>query len=509
MRLPLTPPRPAADLVRPTTAGEVRGARRGGLRTWRGIPYAAPPVGPLRFRAPQPPVPWSGVRDAVHHGPVPPQQRQLATLGAGRFTRMSEDCLTLGVTAPDDDGPARPVVVWVYGGANTIGASSASSYDGAGLVRAADVVHVSFNYRIGALGYLDFTAFSGEHATFESNLGLRDQVAALAWVRDNVAAFGGDPERVTVFGESAGGTAVTTLLATPSARGLFSGAIAESPAPGAVFSAERAAGWGRTFVELLGADVADGELALATAPTDVLVRTATRFFTQGPRVDEGTTSFSPVVDGDLLPAHPVDAARAGGTHPVPLVIGTNDREGAFFPRVMDILPTSEERIRALFDGTDPEARERVVAAYPGYPGKRACEDIGGDYAFWHPSILVAEGHSQVAPTWFYRYDFATRANRVAGLDATHGTELAAVFGTLNAPLALLQTSMGGRGDLRRVSTRVQARWAAFAHDRDPGAGWPRYTDPGRATYVFDRDDHVEDDPRAERRRAWESYQGYR
>lgn len=503
------PTRAAADLVRPTAAGRVRGTRRHGVRTWRGIPFAAPPVGPLRFRAPQPPVPWTGVRDAVHHGPVPHQQRQLAALGAGRFTAMDEDCLTLGVTAPDDDGPARPVMVYVYGGANTIGSAAASSYDGAGLAAAADVVHVSFNYRIGAFGFLDLSRYCGRHATFETNLGLRDQLAALRWVQENIAAFGGDPERVTVFGESAGGTAVTTLLATPSAAGLFSGAIAQSPAAGAVFSQERAAGWAADFVALLGADEADAELALATAHPGDLVRATTRMFTAGPRRDAGTTSFSPVVDGDLLPEHPVDAAREGRTLPVPLVIGTNDREGSFFPLAMDILPTNPERIEKLFAGTDPEARDRVVAAYPGFPAKRAAVDVGGDYTFWHPSVLYAEGHSRTAPTWFYRYDYAPRAVHAVGLDATHGTELTAVFGSLSSPIGLLMTSMGGRGDLRAVSRRVQGRWAGFAHRRDPGADWPRYADPGRSTLVIDRDDRVEDDPRAERRRAWESYRGYR
>ena len=223
-----------------TTGGVVRGITRGDLSSWRGIPYAAAPVGPRRFRAPGPVEPWEGVRDAAEFGAVPVQERVGEFVGAGRHTPMSEDSLTLNVVAPADPSPApRPVMVWLYGGAFVVGASSSPTYRGYDLVRGGDVVYVSVNYRLGALGWLDFAAYSTAEHPMDSNLGLRDQIAALEWVRDNIAAFGGDPDNVTLFGESAGAISVTTLLTVPSAAGLFHRAIAESSAPGLAYARER------------------------------------------------------------------------------------------------------------------------------------------------------------------------------------------------------------------------------------------------------------------------------
>ena len=245
-----------SDLEVRTTAGLVRGAAVGDdLRAWRGIPYAASTAGEGRFRAPRPPEPWTGVRDASTFGPVPPQQRTLVNLiGAGRRTAMGEDCLSVNVVAPAAPGPPRPVMVWIYGGAFSMGSSAMPGYAGHALVRSGDVVYVSFNYRLGALGFVDVSRYATPERPLDSNLGIRDQVAALEWVRDNVAAFGGDPDNVTVFGESAGGISVTTLLAVPAARGLFHRAIAQSPAPAAAYTPDRAAGWAAQLVGLLGVE---------------------------------------------------------------------------------------------------------------------------------------------------------------------------------------------------------------------------------------------------------------
>jgi para-nitrobenzyl esterase len=500
----------SSDLEVRTTAGVVRGVAVGDdLRAWRGIPYAASTAGEGRFRAPRPPEPWTGVRDASAFGPVPPQQRsRIAALGAGRRTAMGEDCLSVNVVAPTapPDRP-RPVLVWIYGGAFSMGSSAVPGYAGHELVRGGDVVYVSFNYRLGALGFLDFTRYSTPERPMEANLGIRDQIAALSWVRDNIAAFGGDPDNVTIFGESAGGTSVTTLLTAPAARGLFHRAIAQSPAPGAAYLPERTAAWGAQLVGLLGAEEKDAARALLAASPDDLVAAGTALDAWANQAAPGTLCFAPVVDGEFLPAHPTDAGATGSLHDVPLLIGTNDREATLFARSgSTLLPTTRSLLDRLFALTDPPAEERVLAAYHGLG---AVVDVAGDHAFWWPSIRVAEGHSTVAPTFVYRFDLAPRLLKLAGVDATHAAEMALVFGEVDTLFARALTALGGRAALREASARMQAHWVHFARHGAPLPDWPAYDVDRRLTLIFDEVDRVEADPRAERRRAWTGFTDYR
>ena len=481
-----------------TLSGVVRGRLRGDLRTWRGIPYAAPPVGDLRLRAPQPALPWEGVRPALTYGAQAPQ----AALGpAWMQPPTSEDCLTLNVVAPSlPSAEPRPVMVFLHGGGYTIGSSRTPIYRGDALARRGDLVYVSVNYRLGVLGYLDFRRWGTPERPVDSNLGLRDQVAALEWVRDNIAAFGGDSSRVTVFGESAGGNAVTTLMATPAARGLFGAAIAQSPAPSSIVTPDDAEVAARRVLEVLGG----GPERLFEAPAAELVAAADRVILDAVDSAPGTRAAAPVVDGEFLPEHPLDVFEAGRQHPVPLVIGTNDREGALFPRVWDILATTPERIDGMFERMDPAAKERVAAAYPGYPSTDAAIDLGGDSVFWWPSTLVAQAHREVAPTWVYRYDYAPPLLRATRFGATHAAELPVVFGY---GLGTLGALVGTRA-LRAVSDRVQAQWLSVARTGAPLPSWPQYGE-ARTTLVIDAQDRVEDDPRRERRLAWEGYRARR
>ncbi|PVZ11074.1 carboxylesterase/lipase family protein [Actinomycetospora cinnamomea] len=485
-----------------TTGGLVRGITRRDVHAWRGIPYAAPPVGERRFRAPQPVVPWEGVRDGSRYGPVPIQERVGEFIGAGRTTPMDEDSLTLNVSAPTTPSTEpRPVMVWFYGGAFVVGASSAPTYRGDDFVRRGEAVFVSVNYRLGALGYLDFSSYGTPERPVESNLGLRDQIAALEWVRDNIAAFGGDPDRVTIFGESAGAISVTTLLTVPSARGLFHRAIAQSSAPGMVFGQERARAWAARYVTALGAD--DDPLAGLTTATPHQLLGAARVLRDTLGDQPGTIPTAPVVDGDLLPEAPLAAFEAGRAADVPLIIGTNDTEGRLFelPRLrMDVL-VSEERAAQMFALTQPELREQVLAVYGGTAFRR---DLGGDYMFWYPSVRVMQAHR--GPVWAYRYDLTTPVLTLMGVRATHGMELFGVFGL--ADKAPWLTLLGGRRDLRAMQQRVQDDWIHFAHHGTPASHWPTYDADTRLTKILDRADRTESDPRRERRLAWQGFRGY-
>ncbi|MET4051227.1 para-nitrobenzyl esterase [Frigoribacterium sp. PvP054] len=506
---------PAPDLVRTTRSGEVRGVRERDVLAWRGIPFAAPPVGRLRFRAPQPPVPWAGVRDASRFGPAAPQDR-VQFVGVDATTPLSEDCLTLNVIAPDGTAPGDglPVLVFVHGGAYSVGSSREFPRQGETLVREGGIVYVSLNYRLGAFGYLDFSHWATDDRPFDSNLGLRDQVAALEWVRDNVAAFGGDPDRVTLSGESSGGNAVTTLMTVPRARGLFRGVVAQSAPPNAIYPPAVTQRWAGEFLELLAHDLSDDDLEatsvddaadlLAGAPTTAIVRAASRLQLRTPDEDPGTICFSPVIDGDFLPERPLDAFKAGRAHPVPLVIGTNDREGSVFTGRRDILATTKPRIRAIFAATEKKARKAIKRHYPGLPDRPAALDFGGDYAFWFPSVKVAERHAVHQDVRFYRFDATTRILRTVGVDAFHGLELWAIYDRMGSAFGWAMSLLGGRRAFLRTAARTRSRWLEFVRT-GAVADWPTYDPHRRRTLIIDVRDRVEHDPRGERRRAWQDF----
>ncbi|MFE6922258.1 carboxylesterase/lipase family protein [Nocardia sp. NPDC057663] len=484
-----------------TADGVVRGRAGRRVVSWRALPYAAPPVGELRFRAPQPVQPWTGVRSATEFGFAATQHPNGARTGPRTWQPTGEDCLTLNVTAPATPSASpRPVMVFIHGGGYVIGA--ASMYSGARLAVRGDVVVVSVTYRLGALGYVDFSEFSTPERPFESNLGLRDQVAALEWVQRNIAAFGGDPGNVTVFGESAGANAVVTLLATPAARGLFHRGIAQSAPADWTAQPEEARRFARSCLQRLGADPAGAATVLTTARASELCRAADRALGRSLREQPGSFPYTPVVDGGFLPEAPIDAITAGRAHPVPLIIGTNRDEATLFQRFMKSVPHTPEQLATAFGRCDPGAEQRVIRSYPGYPAARTAVRIGGDFMFWRPTLAVLEGHSRFAPTYAYRFDFAPRAVRLAGFGATHALDLVPVFGWVDTPVGRAMTSAGGRRAFRSVQDLVQDNWLSFARTGRPLPTWSPYTAERRATCIIDHPSRVLIDPDAAKREAW-------
>lgn len=510
-----TPTADVTDTLVATRAGVVRGGRTGTTLSWKGIRYAEAPVGPLRWRAPRPAAPWDGVADATAYGPVSPQLRNPA-VPLGPDAVMDEDCLRLNVwRSAAAAAEPLPVMVWLHGGAYTFGASSQPLFDGSAFVSTGEVVLITVNYRVGALGFLDLTSYATEEERFDSNLALRDVLLALEWVRQNVGAFGGDPESVTVFGESAGGGLVTSLLATPSASGLFHRAIAESSPVSSMYGTERSRAVAARMLRQL--DVADGDIQrMRELSADAIVDAAAVVYAAVPSEEPGTLAFAPVVDGDLLPEHPITVLRDGRGHPVPLIIGTNKDEAALFKFMKSpLIPITDDKLTAMVariaeENPDVEipSREQVLDAYEGLRAHAVGLAVARDIGFRMPTVWAAEGHAAIAPVWLYRFDYATPMLTLLGIGATHATELPYVWGNLDGGPKDITFRLGGRATGRALSARVQARWLAFACGGAPdivadGGGWPAY-DPAaaRATLVIGRHDAIVDDLDAGIRAGW-------
>jgi para-nitrobenzyl esterase len=477
-----------------TASGLLRGTTDGGVNVWRGIAYAEQPVEGRRFLAPAPLEPWTGVRDAVEHGPLPPQGRSFVGGGRDDPKIRDEACLTVTVWSPDVTG-ALPVMVWIPGGAFVYGAGQLQLYNGSRLAANGNVVVVNVTYRLGVFGGFELGDLG---PGFDDNLCLRDQLAALAWVRDNIAAFGGAPDQVTVFGESAGATSVLALLACPAADGLFGRAIAQSPALPLIADRETRARQARRFVEQLGVGVGE----LKQLPQRALRRAAGVLQAES-AAQTPVLAFGLTHGVELLPHHPIEAARVGAVSGVPLIIGTNSHEASMFAWVKPpMLPTTRETVDAYFDRTAPEAKARVLASYPDHPRRRALVAIGSDAMFGAPAWAFADAYSAHGPTYAYRFDHTTWTLRVLGLGATHGSEIVHIQHSYSSYLGRKLHPLGRRVQ-PNVGRRMQRTWVNFA-TRGLDADWPRYDTEHRRTRVIrsTRDDTVAD-PDGVRRSAWE------
>ncbi|MGB8388454.1 carboxylesterase/lipase family protein [Mycobacterium sp.] len=504
------------DPVVETSYGPVRGTDDGRVRAWKGIRYAAAPVGDLRFRAPEPPPQWTEVADAISFGPACPQP-SFPNMPLDVGAPQSEDCLRLNVWASSDTEPGdgKPVMVWLHGGAYVLGSSSQSLYDGRRLVGSGEVVAVTVNYRLGALGFLDLSSFNTARRRFDSNIGLRDVLAALRWVRDNIAAFGGDPDKVTLFGESAGAGIVTTLLASPAAEGLFAGAIAQSSPATSVYDRGRARHVAEGFLDKLGIVPSEVE-RLLEMPMAAILAASQQVFDEVPVRNPGTLAFVPIVDDDLLDDYPVKLAQQGRSHRVPLIIGTNKNEAALF-RLMrsPLMPITPRAITSMFNEIAAEqpdlqlpTQEEIVSAYSRLGRKARLLSIATDVGFRMPSVWLAEGHSRVAPVYLYRFDYSTPLLKLLLVRAAHATELPYVWGNLGGPKDPT-LKLGGARTAKAVSKRVRTRWVNFATQSKPvgPAGepdWTAYRETDRACLIIDRRDAVAHDVDAHIRAAWGS-----
>ncbi|MBB2990397.1 para-nitrobenzyl esterase [Mycolicibacterium iranicum] len=479
-----------------TPSGDLRGDTDGGVGVWRGVPYAEQPTGPRRFQAPDPLRPWAGVREATEHGPLPPQTKSF--VGGGRDDPKARDeaCLTLTVWSPDTTA-SLPVMVWIPGGAFVYGAGQFQFYNGSRLAANGNVVVVNVTYRIGVFGGFELGDLGNG---FDDNLALRDQIAALRWVRDNIAAFGGDPDQVTVFGESAGATSVLALMAAPTAEGLFGRAIAQSPALPLIADREFRAANTHEFLRRLGVG-ADEVKALPQRQ----LRRAAGILQLKSTATTPTLAYGLTHGTDLLPLHPVEAARRGATLGVPLIIGTNSHEASMFAWTKPpMLPTTRESIDNYFARVAPHAKRQVLQAYPAYPRRSALIALGSDAMFGGPTWAFADAYGTHAPTRMYRFDHFGISLRMLGLGATHGSEIVHVHHSYASFVGRKLHPLGRRIQ-PGVGRRMQRAWLNFARGGDDAddEDWPRYEAGERLTrLITSTRDVMVSDPDAVRRSAW-------
>jgi para-nitrobenzyl esterase len=492
-----------------TSHGRLQGRQLERHQEFLGVPFAKPPIGALRFCAPQPLHPWNGVRDAMSFGcsavqgthPIP---------GMAASGPRDEDCLYLNVYTPRADGAKRPVMLWIHGGGFVLGSGSEPLYNGAPLALRGDVVVVTIHYRLGAFGYLYLGAHGGDAWGATANAGQLDQIAALNWVRDNIDAFGGDPANVTIFGESAGSAAVATLLAMPAARGLFRRAILQSGAANLLGSVESAAKIAAAMLDEMGLTAKDVD-AIRQLPAQSILKAQLAVAGRGAGL-----GFAPIVDGKTVPLNPLEAVAAGAAADIEVIIGTNRDEMKLFANVK----------REPLD--DAKLLDRVGAALPRRLANRAADiiavyrrsregrlpatnldlldAIAADAQFRIPSIRLAEAQRpHQNRTFMFLFVWESPARRGA-LGACHALELPFVFGTLDAPT---QDRFAGTGPAAvTLSQQMMDAWIAFAKRGDPshpGIGtWSAYDRERRATMLFGAQCELVDAPFEEERAQWDA-----
>ena len=486
--------------------GHVRGSLIDGVRTFKGIPYAAPPIGANRFRPPCPAAAWSGVRDALAYGPKTrqPSYPPAIALLLNELTGGGDDALTLNVWTPAFGSGPHPVMVWIPGGMFEYHATGASPwYDGSRFARDG-IVCVTINYRVGADGFL----FCGDDDY--ANIGLLDQIAALTWVRDNIAVFGGDPRNVTVFGESAGAISIATLLAVPRAAGLFRRAIMQSGAAHMVMSAGAARRVSGNLARTLG--VANTRDALAAVPVDRLLEAQLALHDElaadpdphrwSQAVVATQMPWQPVIDGDVLPAHPLDRIAAGAAAAIDVLIGTNTDEHRLFLAPSGALDHITDAALAAAISSYGLPVETTLAAYRGTRPHGTAGDLLAAMQtdwFWRiPAIRLAEAHGARASST-YMYEFAWRSPQFNGqLGACHALEIPFVFDTLG----LGTEALWGANPPQPLADSMHAAWMGFATDGH--CRWPQYDNVKRTTMRFDVGARVVEDPGAAERKQWES-----
>jgi para-nitrobenzyl esterase len=492
-------------------SGKLRGSYEDGWYVFKGIPYAAPPVGERRWLPPQPYEPWQGVRPAREFGTVAPQNAPPGGPKIRIEQDQAEDCLYLNIWTPGLDNARRPVMVWIHGGGFNGGSGSDVSYEGGSLADHGDVVVVTINYRLGMLGFLNLDVITVGRIPATGNEGLLDQVAALKWVKENIAALGGDPGNVTVFGESAGAMSIGCLMVMPAARGYFHKAILESGTGSTAIPLDEAVNISARFLDIVGIN-GDDATALRELTAEQLLSAEMELRTAmaGPGEVAKMALAAPVIDGGIISDLPNRLARQGLSKDIPAIIGTNLDEwklfGIFQPGINTI--DEAEVVKRLSGAMSVENAEKLISVYRKARDERdgsvspveLLAAINTDLMFRLPALELVAAQRDKGQL-VYNYLFTWKSPVMGGtLGACHALEIGFVFGNYN-------DTFGGSGpEADRLSRCIQDAWTAFARTGNPscpGLGeWPVYG-KNRRTMILDNPCRVEEAPNEEERRAWE------
>jgi para-nitrobenzyl esterase len=481
--------------------GKLQGVAKDGVLRFNGIAYAKPPVGHLRWHMPQAPEPWAGVRDASRFGNIAPQVESAsgAVLGGTPGTR-SEDCLYLNVQTPACDGARRAVMVWIHGGGFNTGAGSVGTYNGKYIVPRGDIVLVTINYRLGAFGFLNLHDATGGKLPGTGAEGLADQIAALKWVKENISAFGGDPDNVTIFGESAGGMSVGALLASPGARGLFHKAIPQSGASDIGYTGDVSAKVARHLLEKLG-----GTDPLE-APWETILGIQKDILAAPREIGLGMP-FAPTIDGTILPARAIECVAEGSAKGVPVMTGsTRDEWKLFTIAAANLRNMDVDRLRKMTAKlVGEESCDAVLEGNTNGSAFDRWNQLMTDHTFFVPATRLLATQAAHAPVFGYRFDWPSPFMDGA-LGSCHALELGFTFGTFRVKGAA--PFFGSGEDAEALSDSMMDAWIAFAKSGNPSndtsGAWLRYDAAKRATMMFgDSAPHMTSAPNEQRRKAWD------
>ena len=508
-----------------TSCGKIRGTIIEGVSVFKAIPYASPPTGRYRFLPPREAEPWPQIRDATAYAGRSPQaglraatRPELETFsGTPDASPDSEDCLTLHVWTPSvTDGEKRPVMVWLHGGAFSYGSANSERLRGSRLAKRGDVVVVTVNHRLNILGHLDLSEVGGTDYAQSGNVGVLDLIAALKWVKANIASFSGDPGNVTIFGESGGGGKVSTLLAMPVAAGLFHRAIIQSGAAIRLRTRERALKLTELVVNELGITTAtiDQLTGMPVARLLAAIKPAERALGPSHHRLFDRYPFGPVVDGDLLPRQPFDPEAPDIMCDIPVIIGDMKDETASFLAPDDLVwhrtlteAQMVDRVHAIAGANTDRVVETYRRLYPGASPADRLIATTTDSNFRIRSLMLAQRRAakSIAPIWMYSFDWETPV--LGGkMKAPHAMDVPFTFDTID-----LTNATDGSDIARRLAETMSSVWTAFARNGLPDHSliphWPAYSIPKRATLILDAMCRVEDDPRSETRALWQDLTG--
>jgi len=482
-----------------TTNGKVQGHERDGMVEYMGIPYAQPPVGELRLKRARPAALWEGVFDAGKYGAPSVQLENDQQIG-------DEDCLTLNIRRPLG-GEKLPVLVYIHGGGYNTGMASDPLYEGASFV-SHGIVYISIQYRLNVWGFYDFTSYPGGKE-FDSNCGISDHILAMKWIHENVKAFGGNPEQVTIAGESAGGTSVITMMSIPALKGTFQQAIASSSLPNALFSHEMSRENIDLFLEGMGWTQEDLP-KLRTVDAFEVQKGNTYVAEKHQYKNPGIFLPSPVID-DLIPERPLDAIRKGCAKDIKLMIGTNMHEGTMFVRFENTnFPSSWAMIEEMFEKHGYQEGFQAIKEY--YQG-RNLDTINGieeafihfatDYAFQVPALKVAEAQKAFNDVWIYRYEYISEFAKKTGMLAAHAMDLPCAFNEPEFGFAKELFQDDPKEVVEKLINEIHMSWVRFIKTGAPnGSEWPRYTGYNSLVRIFDKETRTEQLYRNELMKVW-------